>query len=131
MQSDQQKMKPRTRKLPPCAENNSVLERELKLAHTANIIEAISARETPEGFFITITMNAAATIPKEYQKEGVPEWMYILAQLVAEPGKLWYLTTRRERNTPKQFRDLTRLNDYLKRVSPSMDYAVHRGQRMP
>lgn len=58
----------------------------------------------------------------------IPTGYYIV---VVFPGKIiWYLTTRRNRFEPKVFRDLNRLNEFLKKICIN-NFELQRVQKLP
>ncbi|MCF3642940.1 hypothetical protein LXM94_23525 [Rhizobium sp. TRM95111] len=83
------------------------------------------------GFYVVATFSDHTHILKQHKGKGLPEWFYVLAQLLAEPGKEWYLTTRRDRSSPRLFKDLMRLNDHLKEMYPTESFTLMRNQAMP
>lgn len=90
----------------PCSSENSILEGDLELAVLQKTLEKLKIMETPEGFFVVVNLKWAK-------------------------GKDWYLTTRRERNTPKLFKDLKRLNDHLREAYPTEVVELYRNQQVP
>mgnify|MGYP000055662855 CR=1 FL=1 len=92
--------------LTPCGPSNSVLESDLELAVTQQTLTKLSIAETADGFFV-------------------------VARLHWSSEKDWYLTTRRERNRPRLFKDLNRLNDFLRAAYPTDTVELVRNQRLP
>jgi hypothetical protein len=90
----------------PCSPENSILEGDLELAVLQKTLDALKVMETPVGF-------------------------YVIALLKWAEGKEWYLTTRRDRNMPKIFKDLSRLNDHLKETYPTESFELFRNQELP
>lgn len=115
----------------PCSPSNSILEGDLELAAKHQIIEKLRVMETPIGFYVTAEFSDKSHVLEKHKGEGLPEWFYIIAQMLAEPGKEWYLTTRRDRTVPKLFKDLKRLNDHLKEAYPTDRFELIRGQDVP
>lgn len=109
-----------------CSTANSVLETDLEIAARKGIVQELRVIETREGFFIIVSFSDKQRVMEKLKNEGLPEWFYVLAQLLAEPGKLWYLTTRRERNRPRLFKDMNRLNEHLKDAYQIDRYTVIR-----
>lgn len=77
---------------------------------------------------------------EEYDKKGelqqlfineTPVGFYVCAQLAIAPSKTWFLTTQRDRYTPYIFKDLHRLNDYLRSHWPKQNVLLRRNQRIP
>lgn len=93
-------------KLPPCSPANSILETNLQLAIQQQTLDMLKVMETPDGFYIVVNLRWAG------QKD-------------------WYLTTRRDRSSPKLFKDLSRLNEHLKAEYPTDSLELHRNQKMP
>ncbi|MGS0550504.1 hypothetical protein [Xanthomonas oryzae] len=117
---------------PPCTLSNSVLESELELAAKYNIVHNIKVFETPTGFYVTAKFaDRTGDFFEQIKPMGVPEWYYVLAQLLGEPGKEWYLTTRRKRDRPRMFKDLKRLNDLLLEKDPKDGFTLLRNQGLP
>lgn len=67
----------------------AVTENVLETSQTQGFITELVIHEANEGFYITVKFTWSA-------------------------DKIWYLTTRREKETPRIFRSLSRLNEYLK-----------------
>ncbi|MDV7561162.1 hypothetical protein R4576_18350 [Acinetobacter baumannii] len=67
----------------------SITEQILESSHKQGFITELTINEVPEGFYLTVTLTWSGT-------------------------KVWYLTTRREKDTPRIFKNLDRLNEYLK-----------------
>ncbi|RBH74636.1 hypothetical protein [Xanthomonas oryzae] len=117
---------------PPCTLSNSILESDLELAAQYNLVNHIKVFETPGGFYVTAKFaNKKNDFLKKIKPMGVPEAYYVLAQLLGEPGKEWYLTTRRKRDRPRMFKDLKRLNDLLLEKDPSDGFTLLRNQGLP
>ncbi len=93
-------------KLHPCSPENSILEGDLELAVLQRALDKLKVMETPEGF-------------------------YVIANVKWSENKDWYLTTRRDRCTPKIFKDLKRLNDHLKQMYPTDSFELFRNQQLP
>lgn len=90
----------------PCSPANSILEGDLELAVQQQTLKKLTIAETPDGF-------------------------YVVAQLKWAGNKEWYLTTRRERDQPRLFKDLKRLNDHLKADYPTDSVEILRNQELP
>ncbi|KAB0527755.1 hypothetical protein LCZ91_22680 [Xanthomonas citri pv. mangiferaeindicae] len=117
---------------PPCTLSNSILESDLELAAQYNIVNHIKVFETPKGFYVTAKFaDRKGHFLKQIKPMGVPEAYYVLAQLLGEPGKEWYLTTRRNRDRPRMFKDLKRLNDLLLEKDPLDGFTLLRNQGLP
>jgi len=119
----------RKMKYPPCSPANSVLEGDLQLAVKHKIIERITVVEIAGGFSVVIEFAGTPDTIKQHRQAGVPDWFHILVQLLASPGKQWYLTTRRNRTSPRLFKDLSRLNDYLRQTCPDNGFTLVRTQQ--
>lgn len=89
-----------------CSPANSILESDLELAVQQETLEKMIVAETPEGFYLIVTLKWSGT-------------------------KEWYLTTRRERTKPKLFKDLNRLNEHLKETYPTAGFEFLRNQAVP
>lgn len=59
-----------------------------------------------------------------------PVGFYVCARLTIA-NKIWYLTTQRDRYTPYIFKDLHRLNDYLRQHWPKQNVLLKRDQKVP
>lgn len=92
--------------LTPCGPANSLLEGDLELAVQQHTLTQLSIAETPEGF-------------------------YVIARLRWADSKDWYLTTRRERTRPRLFKDLNRLNEFLRESYPTERVELLRNQQFP
>ena len=90
----------------PCSQATSILEGDLELAAQQETLDKLFAMETPEGF-------------------------YVIARFIWAKEKDWYLTSRRHRTKPRVYKDLTRLNKYIKEIFPSIGFEVLRNQDMP
>jgi len=90
----------------PCSPANSILEGDLELAMQQQTLQKLIIAETPEGF-------------------------YIIAILKWAKNKEWYLTTRRDRDRPRIFKDLNRLNEHLKEAYPTDSVEIVRNQEIP
>ncbi|QGG78963.1 hypothetical protein [Pseudomonas syringae] len=115
----------------PCSPANSILEGDLELAASHGIIQKLNVMETPAGFYVSALFADKTHVLKRYKGSGLPEWFYVIAQLLSEPGKEWYLTTRRDRESPKIFKDLNRLNDHLKEFYPTDSFELIRNRDVP
>jgi len=113
----------------PCSPANSVLEGDLQLAVKHQIIKSLTVVETPVGFSVVIEFSGKTNILKQHRQAGLPDWFHILVQLLVTPGKQWYLTTRRNRTRPRIFKDLSRLNDYLRQTCPDNGFTLVRTQQ--
>jgi len=87
----------------PCSPANSVLEGDLQLAVKHQIIKSLTVVEVPAGFSVVIEFSGKPDTLKQHRQAGLPDWFHILVQLLATPGKQWYLTTRRNRTSPRIF----------------------------
>ena len=86
-----------------CSPANSVLEGDLEIAVQKQTLKKLVIAETPEGFYVIVQFKWAG-------------------------HKEWYLTTRRERNKPRLFKDLKRLNTHLKVFYPTDSVEIIRNQ---
>lgn len=93
--------------LPPCSRENGLLAAELKRAADRGFVSPLDVHETDDGT------------------------LYVTARLKLSGADVWYLVTRRRRDTPQPFRDLTRLSRYLRRLAPKVDFILHRGSSLP
>ncbi len=91
---------------PPCNLENSILEGDLEFAAKQQTINEVMIMETPEGFYVIVTFTWAT-------------------------GKEWYLTTRRNRTAPKLYKDLIRLNNFMKEICPNKGFELIRNQSLP
>lgn len=115
----------------PCTVSNSILEADLELGAKHNIIAELQVLETEHGFYVVANFADKSRILDRHKGKGLPEWFYVLAQLLSEPGKDWFLTTRRDRESPRLFKDLKRLNEFLIEKSPTSGFVLLRGQELP
>ncbi|WP_274508711.1 hypothetical protein [Xanthomonas campestris] len=118
-------------KRPPCSPSNSMLEGDLELAAGFKIVDELKVLETDLGFYVVAQFADKFNFLEEHKSKGLPEWFYILSQLLAEPGKEWYLTTRRDRESPRLFKDLKRLNEFLQEKDPNGGFVLIRNQDLP
>jgi len=94
-------------KLPPCSPENSILEGDLELAVLhQKAVEKLKVMETPVGFYVVVFLKWAK-------------------------GKEWYLTTRRDRYTPKIFKCLKLMNDRMREAYPTDRFELFRNQELP
>ena len=91
--------------LPHCAEGTSILEHDLHDCALHNKVESIYVMETLGGFFVVARIRTMG-------RNGTVQW--------------WYLCTRRERNSPKLFSRLERLNERLKELCPGLGFRLVR-----
>lgn len=86
-----------------CNPGNSVDEASLRFAVQQNNVDELTIRETADGLY------------------------YITFRFITSNEKEWYLVTYRNRNSPKMFKDLTRLNKHLKEFYSNIrKYLVYR-----
>jgi hypothetical protein len=78
--------------------NGSSLKIDPDFALTENVVEASHKQN-----FIT-----------ELVIHEVDDGFYITVKLAWSGDKIWYLTTRRDKDSPRIFKSLSRLNEYLK-----------------
>ena len=78
--------------------NGSSLKIDPDFALTENVIETSQKQN-----FIT-----------ELVIHEVDDGFYITVKLTWSGDKIWYLTTRRDKDSPRIFKSLSRLNEYLK-----------------
>lgn len=90
----------------PCSPANSILEGDLELAVQQQTLTRLTIAETADGY-------------------------YIVAKLKWAGNKDCYLTTRRERDQPRLFKDLKRLNDHLRIAYPTDRVEILRNQQLP
>jgi hypothetical protein len=93
-------------RLTTCNEETSILEVELAAAVKQGSVANIHIMEMEENY-------------------------YVVAELKYTPNKVWYLTTRRDRNAPKIFKDLNRLNKHLKTDYKTDTVTIFRNQELP
>jgi len=92
--------------LQSCTIDNSLLSAELSNAAIQKTLDKITVMETLSGF-------------------------YVVVQIKWSGSKDWYLVTRRNRNEPKVFMDLKRLNDHLLEICPSIGFELIRKMNFP
>jgi len=92
--------------LEPCSIANSIIEADLKIAVEQQTITELRIMEIRGGFYVTL----------KFKWSG---------------NKIWYLSTRRDRATPRVFISLTRLNDFLRDSVPTGEVLLLRNQAMP
>jgi len=93
--------------LPPCTRVNGILAAELTRAAERGLVTALDVHETDDGT------------------------LFVTVHLAHSGGDVWYLVTRRRRDIPQPFRDLTRLARHLASVVPGVDFALHRDASLP
>lgn len=93
-------------KLQPCTTDNSLLSADLSNAAIQQTLDKITVMETPSGFYVVVQIR----------------WSGL---------KDWYLATRRDRNEPRLFVDLTRLNNHLLEISPLTGFELIRQMNLP
>lgn len=61
-----------------------------------------------------------------------PVGFYLCAELSWKPSRLWYLTTKLDRYTPRIFKDLHRLHEFIDSLGHNLDeYVIRRHQELP
>lgn len=90
----------------PCNASNTMLENDLEVAAQQETISKIRVMEVPGGF-------------------------YVIVNLLWAKDREWYLATRRNRTSPRLYKDLSRLNDQLKELGPNVGFELVRNQEMP
>lgn len=90
----------------PCSIDNCVIETQLSSLLQINQIEKIHVIEVSEGFYIVITFD----------------WIR---------DRVWYIGTQRIKNQPRIFKDLTRMNTYIRKFFKNIPYTVHTGIPLP
>jgi len=89
-----------------CSEDNVILEADLKQAIKHNSIEQLHVMELNDNtYFLVVNLTWAI-------------------------GKNWYLCTQRSKS-PRIFKDLTRMNEYLREKFPTQCVILHRNQVLP
>lgn len=89
-----------------CSEDNIILEADLKLAIKHNSIEQLHIMELSDNtYFLVVNLTWAV-------------------------GQNWFLCTQRSKS-PRIFKDLTRLNEYLRDKFPTKCVILHRNQKLP
>lgn len=113
----------------PCSENNSVLESDLELAARFKLVAVLTIHETDQGYYLTAQFSARnGRIRKE--RVGKAAYPY-LSELVSDPAKIWYLTSRRHRTAPRLHRSLGRLNELMRDKYPTDRVVLLRNQYLP
>ncbi|MES2663948.1 MAG: hypothetical protein V4629_11675 [Pseudomonadota bacterium] len=87
--------------LPKCSLKNSLSETDLLIAAEQDTLEKILVVEVENGFCVLVEMKWAK-------------------------DKKWFISTRRERHSPRLFKDLNRLNAFLKEHFPFTNYVLKR-----
>lgn len=82
-------------------QNNTINENEFKLAAKQDVVEKVYVMEVDNGFYLIIYLK----------------W---------SQEKQWYLVPRRNRLTPRIFKDLTRLNEFLKSICGTVGFELIR-----
>ena len=94
--------------LPPCTRENGILAAELSRAAERSLVTApIHVHETDDST------------------------LFVTVRLAHSGADVWYLVTRRRRDIPQPFRDLTRLARHLESVAPGVDFMLHRNASLP
>ena len=84
-----------------CSVENTILESELQNSAKQREVTAIHVVEEKEGYYVFVKLRWAL-------------------------NKRWYIATRRNREAPKIWKDLGRLNRQLKELCPENKYLLHR-----
>lgn len=89
-----------------CSLENSVLENDLENASQQKTVTEIIVVETDKGFYVKVKIQFSS-------------------------AKEWYVTTRRDRDAPKIYKDLNRLNEHLKEICPKENFILIRNTEKP
>lgn len=116
---------------PICGPTNSVLETDLELAAQLGLIESLAINETEHGYYVTVTFGNASKAIKKIHEIGLRNAAQTVEHLVSDESKVWYLTTRRERASPRLHKHLGRLNDFLREKYPTDEVVLMRNQTWP
>lgn len=134
---------------------NYLQEAELELAARNGLIKTLTVHEIDEtpsvkmeaeegetlqlSYFMSVTFHD----PKDYRtqldkqgalslsKAGLLEWYAQVLLLLEHADSTWYLTTRRTTDSPRIFKDLNRLNEYLLKKYPTDSYTLLRNAKLP
>jgi hypothetical protein len=116
---------------PICGPSNSVLETDLELAAQLGLIESLAINETEHGYYVTVTFGNASKAIKKIHDIGLRNAAQTIENLVSDESKVWYLTTRRERASPRLHKHLGRLNEFLRDKYPTDEVTLMRNQIWP
>ncbi|WP_108610809.1 hypothetical protein [Aminobacter sp. MSH1] len=116
---------------PLCNARNSVLETELELAAKLELIATLAINETPLGYYVTAMFAKSPKAQRKVHEIGLKNAAQTIDELVSDENKIWYLTTRRERNSPRLHKHLGRLNDFMRERYPTDIVLLLRNQAWP
>lgn len=116
---------------PPCNSQNSVLETDLELAAKLEVIATLAINETDHGYYVTATFAKSPKALRKVQEIGLKTAAQTIDELISDENKVWYLTTRRERNSPRVHKHLGRLNDFMRERYPTEMVLLMRNQAWP
>lgn len=121
---------------PVCTPANSILETDLELAWHLDLIASLAINETELGYYVTATFMPRNTrsVMKKLNELGYGNKPVVIATmelLMSNREKVWYLATRRERNSPRLHKHLGRLNDFLREKYPTDVVILLRDQEWP
>lgn len=116
---------------PPCNAHNSVLETDLELAAKLDVIATLAINETDLGYYVTATFAKSQKALRKVQEIGLKTAAQTIDELISDETKVWYLTTRRERNSPRVHKHLGRLNDFMRERYPTDMVLLMRNQTWP
>lgn len=114
----------------PCTKDNSVLESDLKLAAEHRMIEALTIHETEQGYYLTVKFGDTQGKLRR-KRVTTPPWLSVLEPMIREPGKTWYLTSRKHRTSPRLHKSLGRLNQWMRANYPTDLVILLRNQHLP
>ncbi|WP_432355599.1 hypothetical protein RMR16_026710 (plasmid) [Agrobacterium sp. rho-13.3] len=116
---------------PPCNSQNSVLETELERLAKLGLVATLAINETQLGYYVTATFARSPKALKMVQEMGLTSEAETINKLISDENKVWYLTTRRERNSPRVHKHLGRLNDFMRERYPTDIVLLMRDQEWP
>lgn len=116
---------------PPCNFQNSVLETELERLAKLGLVATLAINETKLGYYVTATFAQSPRALKMAQEMGLTSEAETIKRLISDETKVWYLTTRRERNSPRVHKHLGRLNDFMRERYPTDSVLLMRDQAWP
>lgn len=116
---------------PLCNAHNSVLETDLELAAKLDVIATLAINETDLGYYVTATFAKSQKALRKVQEIGLKTAAQTIDELISDETKVWYLTTRRERNSPRIHKHLGRLNDFMRERYPTDIVLLRRNQAWP
>jgi hypothetical protein len=104
---------------------NSILEADLKRAGQQEIVSEIKVWEITDGYYVTTKIELGA----KWRMEGD----FYIDDSTGQTPEEWFVTTRRNRKSPRIYKDLNRLNKCLKEMCLEIDFSLirNKGSKRP